>query len=150
PSFGVPSGHSQNAVATWGSLAAYINRPWAWIIALVLILLVGLSRMYLGVHFPHDVVLGWAIGSLLLWAFLHWSDPITAWLKGKSLGIQIGLALTLSILMLTTSFAAFSALQTWSLPAEWAANALGAGSPDAPAPVNVDNSLSGAGALFGC
>jgi membrane-associated phospholipid phosphatase len=150
-SFGVPSGHAQNAVATWGTLAAYIKRPWAWVIALALILLVGLSRIYLGVHFPHDVLLGWLIGAALLWAFLRFSDPLTAWLKGKSLGVQIGLALALSILMLAASFMAFAALQSWVLPAEWAANvqSAGAGPDEVPTPINVENSVSGAGAIFG-
>ena len=86
PTFGVPSGHAQMAVVIWGTLASYIKRPWAWAIAIVLILMIGLSRLYLGVHFPQDVLFGWLLGALTLWAFLRWSDALVAWLMTQSLG----------------------------------------------------------------
>ena len=54
-SFGIPSGHAQLSVALWGTLAAQAKRPWAWVAAIAVMLMVGLSRIYLGVHFPHDV-----------------------------------------------------------------------------------------------
>jgi hypothetical protein len=145
PSFGVPSGHSQIAVAMWGTLAAQAKRPWAWAAAIAMILMVGLSRIYLGVHFPHDVLLGWLLGVLVLWAFMRWSDALAAWVKTKSLGIQIGLAFALSMLMLAASSAAFLSLQGWVFPAEWD-NALKVADF---VPVSLDNSLSSAGALFG-
>ncbi|MGC1375682.1 MAG: phosphatase PAP2 family protein [Anaerolineales bacterium] len=149
PTFGVPSGHSQTAVVIWGMLASYIKRPWAWATAIVIILMIGLSRLYLGVHFPHDVLFGWLIGALTLWAFLRWSDPLLAWLKTQSLGKQIGLAFALSMLMLAGSSAAFLSLQGWVFPAEWATNALKAGAAQTLAPISLDNALTGAGTLFG-
>jgi membrane-associated phospholipid phosphatase len=88
-SFGVPSGHAQIAVGVWGMLAASIRKGWGWLIAILIILLIGISRIYLGVHFPHDVILGWLIGALLLWLVLHFWKPVTAWLKKMSLGQQI-------------------------------------------------------------
>jgi len=45
--FGLPSGHAQRAVVLFGALAAWLKRGWAWAAAIALILLVGLSRLYL-------------------------------------------------------------------------------------------------------
>ncbi len=57
-SFGAPSGHAQIAIGVWGMLAASLRKWWGWLIAILIILLIGISRLYLGVHFPHDVILG--------------------------------------------------------------------------------------------
>lgn len=80
-SFGVPSGHAQGAVVFWGLLATYLRKWWSWLVAILFILLIGLSRLYLGVHFPHDVLLGWLIGGVILWLGLRFWDPVLAWAK---------------------------------------------------------------------
>lgn len=57
----------------WGFLASQqrsLAKGWAWLIAAVLALIVGFSRIYLGVHFPWDVAAGWALGALALAAGL--------------------------------------------------------------------------------
>ena len=72
--YGLPSGHAQDAVAAWFYLASQVRRRWAWIAAAALVLLISLSRLYLGVHFPHDVLVGWLLGGLCLGAFL-WLAP---------------------------------------------------------------------------
>jgi phosphatidylglycerophosphatase B len=68
PSF--PSGHALYAASVFGGLAVLVTARMenrllqllVWLIALSLILLVGLSRVYLGVHYPSDVLAGYAIG----------------------------------------------------------------------------------------
>ena len=60
-----PSGHAQNTAAVWIVLAAALRRPFFTVLAVVVILGVGFSRLYLGVHWPLDVLGGWAIGALL-------------------------------------------------------------------------------------
>jgi membrane-associated phospholipid phosphatase len=67
PSF--PSNHAQGAVVTWGYLASRWKNRVFWVVAIVLIFLSSFSRMYLGVHFPQDVVGGITIGVLYLLAF---------------------------------------------------------------------------------
>lgn len=59
---GFPSGHAQGTALFWGYLA--LRHPYGWLVALsvLLIALVGLSRLHLGLHFPVDVLGGVAIG----------------------------------------------------------------------------------------
>jgi membrane-associated phospholipid phosphatase len=70
-SLSYPSGHSANAMMTYLSLALLLPavRRKRWIAAaLALAVLVGLSRVMLGVHWPSDVVGGWTYGAL--WTLL--------------------------------------------------------------------------------
>ena len=65
--YSFPSGHSSNAVTAYGSLAAHEKkRKVLWILAVVLPLLVGFSRVFVGVHYPTDVLGGWALGILVV------------------------------------------------------------------------------------
>lgn len=76
-----PSGHTANAVVTWGILAYLASTPTArrWLSALsaVTALGVGLTTVYLGTHWLSDVLLGWAAGLLILLA-LPWFEPLIA------------------------------------------------------------------------
>jgi len=64
--YAFPSGHAQTAATGWFYLASQVGRASLWIFAIVVVLLVGLSRVYLGVHYPQDVVAGTAIGLALV------------------------------------------------------------------------------------
>jgi membrane-associated phospholipid phosphatase len=67
--YSFPSGHSQNATVIWLGLAFYLKK-WPLGIACVLItLLVGFSRLYLGVHYPMDVIGGYTLGLVLIFLF---------------------------------------------------------------------------------
>lgn len=78
-----PSGHSMMSVVvylTLGALIARIQRKriirfYILAVSFLLALLIGLTRVYIGVHYPTDVLGGWSIG--LAWASLCW---ILAWL----------------------------------------------------------------------
>ncbi|UCF96996.1 MAG: phosphatase PAP2 family protein [Spirochaetaceae bacterium] len=72
--YGLPSGHSQTAVVVWGTLASRMKKPWAWVAAVIIMLLIGITRIYLGVHFPTDVLTGWVIGAVLL-SVAEWIVP---------------------------------------------------------------------------
>jgi undecaprenyl-diphosphatase len=99
--YGLPSGHAQSAVVLWGFLAYAGRKRWLWAPAAALMALIGFSRVYLGVHFPTDVLGGWLIGAVLLGAavlILHFTAgrrlrlPRWPWLAGASLLAAASLA----------------------------------------------------------
>ena len=72
--YSFPSGHSSNAVVVYGSLAVHEKkRKWLWVLAVSLPLLVGFSRVFVGAHFPTDVLCGWVLGAAVVW--------LVPWLK---------------------------------------------------------------------
>lgn len=62
PGAGFPSGHAQSSATFWGLAALYARRAWFWALAVVLIVLISLSRLYLGLHLPVDVLGGLGVG----------------------------------------------------------------------------------------
>ena len=67
--YSFPSGHTQNAVGTFGAIGLLTKRRWVKIACLALVLLVPFSRMYLGVHTPLDVSVAFLMAAILLAAF---------------------------------------------------------------------------------
>jgi undecaprenyl-diphosphatase len=82
-----PSGHSMMSAVTYLTLAALLARSqerrrikaYFLLLAALLTFLVGLSRVYLGVHWPTDVLAGWMAGAV--WAMLCW--VAARWLQGR-------------------------------------------------------------------
>jgi membrane-associated phospholipid phosphatase len=142
-SFGIPSNHAQNAVAVWGTLAARLKKVWGWIVAVLLILLIGFSRLFLGVHFPHDVLIGWLVGGLVLWLALRFWDPLVAWVKKQSASWQILAAFLVSLALFLLSLipAIWLKATNWQPPQNWAAYATQA--------ISLQNAATSAGIVFG-
>jgi undecaprenyl-diphosphatase len=97
--YSFPSGHTQNTVDTFGCVARGTKHLWLRITCIVIIVLVSLSRMYLGVHTPLDVLVSLGIGALLI-LFVYPliekaldSKRGTWWLLGAMLVLSVGFVL---------------------------------------------------------
>jgi len=97
--WGFPSGHTQGAVVVWGYLGTRVKRRWFWIIAVLLMVLIPMSRVYLGVHFPQDLLGGYVIGGALVLLYLWLQPKIESWLADQQWGLVIGITLVLPIIM---------------------------------------------------
>lgn len=102
--YSFPSGHTQSAATVFGTLAAWIGKTWVTVGCILLIALVGFSRMYLGVHTPLDVGVSFITGAMTVLGFLYLFRRAEGSRKGK---IGIGLiALILALALLAyVSFA---------------------------------------------
>lgn len=60
--YSFPSGHCVTSVAIYGGLAREVKKRWMWTVTIILVLLIGISRIAVGVHYPTDVLAGWAVG----------------------------------------------------------------------------------------
>jgi hypothetical protein len=129
-------------------IASGSRKRWAWGAAIALAFFIGFSRWYLGVHFPHDVFVGWLLGGILLWAFIQFWNPVEAWLKQKTLGNQILIAFIISVIFIAFGAVSVGRLAGYTFPEEWKDNALRAG-PSVPAPVSIEDSITSAATLFG-
>ncbi|SCH17430.1 undecaprenyl pyrophosphate phosphatase [uncultured Clostridium sp.] len=60
--YSFPSGHTQTATSFWTSFMILAKNNWMYILGIIMILAVGISRLYLAVHWPIDVAFGWIFG----------------------------------------------------------------------------------------
>lgn len=92
-SWSFPSGHAQTAALLWGWFALRVGRAWVYAASGVVILLVAASRVYLGVHYPIDVVVGMAVGLGGIGLFGGAKAARARYLPGLSPGAELALLL---------------------------------------------------------
>jgi membrane-associated phospholipid phosphatase len=146
--FGLPSGHAQHAVVGWTTLAVWIKRRWVWLTVILIIFCISLSRLYLGVHFPTDVLAGWLVGILLVWGLLRFERKLTAWFLSQPLTIQFLAAFLVSLVLIGLGTAIRAFLGDWQMPPDWAENAARAGE-GIPNPFDPTDVITNGGAFFG-
>ena len=93
--YSFPSGHTQTVADTFGCIAYSAKRLWVRIASVVLILLVGLSRMYLGVHTPLDVGVSIAVAAVLVLGLYPLLERLFQ--KDKNVIVALGITVLLSI-----------------------------------------------------
>lgn len=142
-SFALPSGHAQHGAALLGLLAREARRRWAVLAVVVLVALLGWSRVQLGAHFPVDVLAGWGVGLALLAGYLAARGPVAAWLASRGPRGQVGAALGLSLGLVALGVAARVSVLGWVPPAAWI------GIDPANPPVDLSRVVAPAAALFG-
>ena len=81
--YSFPSGHAQVSATVWPALARHVRRGWFTALAIVMIVAVSFSRVYLGVHYPHDVAAGALVGLIIAAAYLMSQDHLRRWLRPK-------------------------------------------------------------------
>jgi membrane-associated phospholipid phosphatase len=92
-SFGMPSSHAQNGLAVWLLLAIVAapryGRGRCFTGAAIVILLIALSRVVLGMHFPSDIFGGWALGGVWLWVNLKYWDKFETFFRRRKVVEQV-------------------------------------------------------------
>ena len=107
--YSFPSGHTQNAVGTFGCLAMGAKKNWLRIVLIVLAVLTSFSRMYLGVHTLSDVLVSAGI-ALLMVAAMH---PL---FKGLEEHPERGLWILLGLFLVNVLYVLYANL--WQFPAD--------------------------------
>ncbi|MDR2596614.1 MAG: phosphatase PAP2 family protein [Treponema sp.] len=97
---GLPSGHAQNALVVFFILASWVKKNWAYVCTAVLCFLIGFSRIYLGVHFPTDVLAGWIIGGVILCGYFLLNARIETFLEKGGFRAGVISSAALSFIMI--------------------------------------------------
>lgn len=108
--FAFPSGHAQGSTTLWLMLALLIRKKWLNYLAVVMVLLVSVSRLYLGVHYPMDIFGGILIGLLLVLVYDKYIyDNAIEFLAAKT-AMSKAAVLTIVILFFTILYPADDAI----------------------------------------
>jgi membrane-associated phospholipid phosphatase len=111
PSYGIPSGHTQQSLVFWGAFARQTlsrtdgkrYRPGLRVPVLIaagfFIAAIPFTRLYLGVHFPTDILAGWVLGGIILAVYFVFGDLIASRLVDEGSRPQLIAAAALALLM---------------------------------------------------
>ncbi len=115
--YSFPSGHTQNAFSSFGCLGMWTKKGWR-VLCFAIVVLIGFSRMYLGVHTPLDVGVAFALGLVLMLALYPFFRDIEEHPKRMYAVIAGMLALTIAYLCYA---------ELWPFPADIDADNLASG-----------------------
>jgi hypothetical protein len=102
------------------TIAWYARRKWLWILATVLIVFVGLARVYYGVHSPSQVMFGWLAGIAIALVLIKIAEPFVRWFRANSLGFQLSFVTILaSLVTLVGVVIDHTVLQVFVIPDGW-------------------------------
>ncbi|MGL1889988.1 MAG: phosphatase PAP2 family protein [Spirochaetaceae bacterium] len=123
-SFGMPSGHAQGSMSFWGMWGILNKKSWFWLISIIFIFFTGLSRSFLGVHFPSQIVVGWVLGFFILLLINRLESPFMNWFKTKRISFQFVIVFITSIFGLCLILIIRLSQADWQVPEEWISRAV--------------------------
>lgn len=122
-SFGMPSGHSQSAVSAAGAVAVSVRGKWVYIAGVVFALLMGFSRIVLGVHYIGQVLVGFCVGLLVVWGVVRSEEPVLKWLDNRSNRVRIGAVVVFSFLIVGAGMVSEVLFSDFRFSSVWMENA---------------------------
>jgi hypothetical protein len=147
-SFGMPSCHAQASATFFGYIAVWMRKRAVWAACIAMIVVVGISRLYLGVHFLGDILTGWIAAIIILATALQYGDAAAAWFFRQKVAARILVALAVSAIIVAASQLVIMDLGAWQVPAAWSGLAL-AKTHVAINPLSPGDTLLATGVLFG-
>ena len=120
--YSFPSGHTQSSVGIFGAVARWNRQRWVRVVCIVLCVLVPLSRMYLGVHTPKDVLVSVGVALVLIFGFY----PVASRAAQQPGGLRRLLAVMLALSAGYLAFVSF-----YAFPADVDAANLASGTKNA-------------------
>ncbi len=103
--YSTPSGHAMGSAAFYSYLIAFTRNRFVRLALVLLIVLIGVSRPYLGVHYVEDVLLGWAIGLLFGFAASRYTATLATLWSEVPFGLQIAITVAGSAAIWLLTFA---------------------------------------------
>ena len=147
--FGFPSGHAESSVGFWG-LVAYKTKWRSFaIIVPFLVLFVGFSRIYFGVHSPTQVLTGLVIGGVVLYLFVKYEKTAIAIFTEMKFGWQIVCSQAIPASFILIGYAIVESLGNWDAPSQWYENFNIATNESLELPLNIKGLVEIGGALSG-
>ncbi|WP_051314773.1 phosphatase PAP2 family protein [Alteribacter aurantiacus] len=82
-----PSGHAQGSATLWGMVAIWLKSKVFWLFAILLVTAISISRLYVGLHWPTDVITGVAVAAFILVVYVKTDRWVVSWpVKMKWIG----------------------------------------------------------------
>ena len=124
--YSFPSGHTQTAMGTFGTIAVSSGQKWMKTGCILVAILVGFSRMYIGVHTPADVLVAALCALILIFAL---KEPL---LQGKECQMK-----TVFAIMIGCALIFFGYVHLWDFPADMDSH-------------NLESGIKNAYTMLGC
>ncbi len=147
--FGMPSGHAQTSSNIWFILARSFHTTGLWLLAGVLFVLIGVSRLYLGAHFLSQVLSGWCVGIGLVIAFVTLEGKVVPWIRAQPVWRQLLITGGVSISLPAVGEMCVLLPDNFSIPLEWQQNMARYLGEKPFEPVTLSDIVMYSGALLG-
>lgn len=147
--FGMPSGHAQSSLSFWGLLAYTVNRRAFSVLMVLLVLFIGLSRIYLGLHSPTQVLAGFAVGAVVLFLFVHFEKRAVTTFEGLTTRWKIIWSQIIPLGFVLAGVGILGILGNWEMSDMWDHHFRSAGGDGLITQLNLKSIVDSSGLLSG-